>query len=108
MVMGFEIFLEYIGKENFSSLCDCILTDRGSEFSKPELFEKDTTGNKRCKVFYCDPMRSCQKARVEKEHTVLRYIVVKNKSFEDIGLLNQQDLNLVILYQEKNLMVNAH
>ncbi|HEL0728619.1 TPA: IS30 family transposase, partial [Streptococcus equi subsp. zooepidemicus] len=44
------------------------------------------------KLFFCDPNRSDQKARIEKNHTFLRDILPKGTSFDN---LTQDDINLV-------------
>lgn len=96
MVDGFHQFVSMIGLDNFYKVCDCILTDRGTEFSLPEQIEHDLDGIHYCKVFYCDPMCSHQKPNVEKEHVYLRYILPKEYSFEVLGLTSQSQLNKVI------------
>ena len=61
-----------------------ILTDRGSEFGDPESLEFDREGNARTKIFYCDPMRSNQKAGIENVHTMLRMIIPKGTVFTNL------------------------
>ena len=42
----------------YEKLFSLLLTDRGSEFEKPQLFEINiNTGEIRSKIFYCDPMQ---------------------------------------------------
>jgi len=49
----------------YRNLFSILLTDRGSEFAKPQQFEINTsTGEIRSKIFYCDPMQSSQKPHV--------------------------------------------
>ena len=38
-----------------------ILTDRGVEFGKPQDLETGIKGVERTSIYFCDPMRSCQK-----------------------------------------------
>ena len=38
----------------------------------------------RTSIFYCDPMRSCQKAGIENVHTMLRMILPKGTVFEGL------------------------
>lgn len=69
--------------EVFKRCFPVILTDNGSEFKKPESLELDTEGNKRTKIFYCNPMASYQKPHVEKNHEYIRYIIPKGISFNN-------------------------
>lgn len=96
MIKGFYMFVDYIGKTNFLKVCDCILTDRGTEFSKPDLIEFNENGEYNCKVFYCNPMCAYQKNKVEREHELIRYILPKGPSFKSLGLKRQSDLNIII------------
>ena len=61
-----------------------ILTDNGSEFKNPVLLEKNLAGSPRTKLFYCDPMSSWQKGRLEKNHEFIRYIIPKGRSFDSL------------------------
>ena len=80
-----------LGERLFKQLCPVILTDRGTEFTQALEMEKNG-----CKVFYCDPMASWQKPHVENNHRILRYIIIKEKSFKQLGLLSQKDLELTL------------
>ncbi|MCH4888897.1 hypothetical protein EZV73_14975 [Acidaminobacter sp. JC074] len=73
-----------LGTELFNSTFQIILTDNGSEFTMPEALESDCEGNKRTKVFYCDPLASYQKAHLEKNHEFIRYVFPKGTSFDNI------------------------
>ena len=68
----------------FSCLFENILTDRGVEFGRPNELEQITPEFSRTNIFYCDPMRSCQKAGIENVHTMLRMILPKGTIFEDL------------------------
>lgn len=70
--------------DEFAFLMPVILTDRGKEFEKPEELEKDPSGFPRTSIFYCDPMRSDQKAGIENVHTMLRMILPKGTVFENL------------------------
>ena len=50
----------------------------------------------RTRVFYCDPMRSNQKGSLENKHIELRYICPKQTDLYELGLTNQEKLNLVL------------
>lgn len=60
-------------------LMPVILTDNGSEFSDVSTIEN----NGEISLFFCDPMRSDQKWRIEKNHTLFRDICPKGTSFDD-------------------------
>lgn len=57
----FNKLTNILGLDTFKNIFACILTDNGSEFSKPNELETDENGTSRCKVFYCDARRSDQK-----------------------------------------------
>jgi IS30 family transposase len=78
--------------EAFAKIFPCILTDRGSEFKKWELFERDRTGQSRLNIFYCDPMQSSQKAQVENNHNFIRDIIPNGYPIEQ---LTHDELNLM-------------
>lgn len=69
-----------------------LLTDNGVEFSDVFSFEKDEHDAQETSIFFCDPMRSCQKPQVEKNHTLFRDIVPKGSSFDDF---TQETVNLI-------------
>ena len=75
---------EAIGDYTFKSSFPIILTDNGAEFQAPETLEKNALGNKRTKIFYCEPMASYQKPHVEKNHEYIRYVLPKGKSFDHL------------------------
>lgn len=68
----------------FSFLMPVILTDRGQEFGKPDDLEHGPDGTPRTSIFYCDPMRSNQKAGIENVHTMLRMILPKGTVFTNL------------------------
>jgi IS30 family transposase len=70
------------GAYEFQSLFPVILTDRGVEFGDPVHLETDPSGMQRTSIYYCDPMRSNQKAGIENVHTMLRMILPKGTVFE--------------------------
>lgn len=67
----------------FGDLIPVLLTDNGGEFANVFAFEYDLEGNKETHLFFCDPNRSYQKPKVEKNHTLFRDIVPKGSSFDD-------------------------
>ncbi|MBQ8663538.1 MAG: IS30 family transposase [Eubacterium sp.] len=81
-----------IGIKTFKKYFPVILTDNGSEFKNPWAIEQNEAGTHRTYVFYCDPYVSNQKARLEKNHEYIRYIIPKGRSMykytqEDISLM---------------------
>ncbi len=76
--------------KDFFQLFPVILTDNGREFARVDDIEMDVRGE--CKLFFCDPNRSDQKGRIEKNHTLIRDILPKGTSFDN---LTQEDINLV-------------
>ena len=76
--------------KDFSQLSPVILTDNGGEFARVDDIEMDVRGES--KLFFCDPNRSDQKGRIEKNHTLIRDILPKGTSFDN---LTQEDINLV-------------
>jgi len=84
---------EILGDENYKKLFSLILTDRGVEFEKHELFEINmVTGEIRSNIFYCDPMQSSQKPHVEGNHNYIRDIIPNGVSMDK---LTQQGLELM-------------
>ena len=87
----FESLWNTAGENLFIKLFEVLLTDNGSEFSNPSALEHDTFGKRRTHVFYCNPYASYQKPRVERNHELLRQILPKGTSFDD---LVQDDINV--------------
>lgn len=80
-------------KDDYQKLFSLLLTDRGSEFEKYELFEVNAeTGEIRSNIFYCDPQTPNQKPHVENNHNYVRDIIPNGKSLKN---LTQEDLNLM-------------
>jgi len=69
-------------EERFGNIFPLILTDNGGEFSNVNAIEDDDEGQRETLLFFCDPYRSCQKPKVEKNHTMFRDIVPKGTSFD--------------------------
>ena len=76
--------------KDFFQLFPVILTDNGGEFARVKDIEMDIRGE--IKLFFCDPNRSDQKGRIEKNHTLIRDILPKGTFFDN---LTQEDINLV-------------
>ena len=90
----FNDLQEKLGIEKFKELFIVILTDNGSEFSNPTEIEFDMkTGEKRTQIFYCHPSSPYEKGSCEVNHELLRRILPKGTSFDN---LSQEDINLVM------------
>lgn len=93
-VVGALDFIEsVIGYGKFKKLFGTILTDRGIEFCDFEAIERSASEpHRRCRVYYCDPMRSSQKGSCEKNHEFIRRIIPKGS---DLDALSQYDIATV-------------
>ncbi|MBW8144509.1 IS30 family transposase [Streptococcus pseudopneumoniae] len=80
----------YQADKDFFQLFPVILTNNGGEFARVDDIEMDVRGES--KLFFCDPNRSDQKGRIEKNHTLIQDILPKGTSFDN---LTQEDINLV-------------
>ena len=79
-----------LGFDCFRMLFPVILTDNGPEFSNPAALEVSPfRGQLKTKIFYCDPYSAYQKGHVENKHLILRRILEKRTSFDD---LEQSDM----------------
>lgn len=90
MLEGIIRIHDQLSEEEFKKYFQVILTDRGSEFTKADEIEK--LG---CRIFYCDPMQSGQKGKIEENHTMLRYICPKKADLAELGLRGQEDLDTI-------------
>lgn len=79
----FERLYWELGPEMFLRLFPVILTDNGSEFTNPAAIEFDAQGNRRTRIFYCDPSSPYQKPAVENNHEFIRRVVPKGHSFDN-------------------------
>lgn len=77
--------LEAYCEGEFGEVFGIILTDRGSEFLNYEGMEASIEeGHRRCRVFYCDPMKPAQKGACERNHVEYRKIVPKGTSIDSL------------------------
>lgn len=90
----FNHLQDILGINKFKELFVIILTDNGSEFSNPKEIEFDIkTGELRTQIFYCHPSSPFEKGACEVNHELLRRILPKGTSFDD---LTQNDINLIM------------
>ena len=85
-----KAFSEYDIK--FGDVMPLLLTDNGGEFANVSAFTEDLKGAAETDLFFCDPYRSSQKPKVEKNHTMFRDIVPKGESFDHFS---QETVNLI-------------
>lgn len=96
MVEGVDLLEEILGKDIFREEVAIIKTDRGSEFSDAEGFEKEENESRRTRIFYCDPMASGQKGSLENNHKEIRYICPKENDLKELGFNSQEKANLMV------------
>ena len=90
----FNMIEAKIGMEMFKKLFPLILTDNGSEFSNPiEIEFNMNSGELRTKIFYCELERTDQKGSCEVNHEMIRRILPKGTSFDN---LTQEDINKIM------------
>ena len=92
MASSFDRFQDLL-EDDYQKLFSLILTDRGTEFAKPELFEiNHETGEIRTNIFYCDPQTPSQKPHVENNHNFVREILPNGMSWTK---LTQEKVDLM-------------
>jgi transposase, IS30 family len=89
----FDYLKDTLGYDMFYDLFKCILTDNGSEFSNPDYIEDNGFESLKTHVFYCDPNRSDQKAKIEVCHEFIRRYIPKGNSFNKYS---QEQINEMI------------
>jgi len=100
----FDMLYSLLGHDDFTRIFPLCLVDNGSEYSNPSAIEQNSQGEKRTIFFYCDPNCSFQKGAVENNHSLLRRIIPKGKSFD--GLTQKQValmMNHINSYSRKSL-----
>ena len=92
MSSSLSYFQDILNNE-YSKLFSLILTDRGTEFAKPRLFEINSeTGELRTNMFYCDPQTPSQKPHVENNHNFVREILPNGMNWYH---LTQEKIDLI-------------
>lgn len=79
-----------LGTELFMEMFPAILTDNGSEFADIEGMERSVNDSsiKRTHIFFCEPNRSDEKGAAERNHRILRKILPKGSSLNEITQLD--------------------
>lgn len=90
---SFKMIYDSVGDSEFQKLFPVLLTDNGSEFSDPESIEKIESKEKITNIFYCHPYSSYEKPEVENNHELIRRVIPKGKSMNN---LTQKDINLLM------------
>ena len=86
-------YLQEILDNDYPKLFSLLLTDRGTEFEKSELFEINTeTGELRSNIFYCDAQQPSQKPHVENNHNFIREILPNGQNWRK---LTQEKVDLM-------------
>lgn len=86
-------FQDKLSDKEYNRLFSLLLTDRGTEFAKPQQLEINiNTGEIRSKIFYCDPQQSSQKPHVENNHNFIREILPNGQNWSG---LTQEKINLM-------------
>lgn len=84
VVETMDLIEENLGQELYNKIFGVILTDNGHEFLDIDGMEKSVYGGQRTKIFFCEPNMSIQKAHCETNHKLIRYILPKKTSFENL------------------------
>lgn len=85
--------LQDLLENDYSKLFSLVLTDRGTEFARPKLFEINMeTGELRTNIFYCDPQSPSQKPHVENNHNFVRDILPRGIDWHN---LTQEKVDLM-------------
>ena len=92
VIRVFDELTSLLGEKLFAKTFPVILTDNGSEFKNVERMEHTQDEISRTSIFYCDPQRSNQKARIERNHEYIKMIIPKGRSMyrlqdEDVRLM---------------------
>jgi IS30 family transposase len=87
-----RLYLE-LRPDRFADIFGLCLADNGSEFSNPKAIEFDKQGNRRARLYYCDPSSPFQKGSAEKNHQFIRCFFPKGK---DISAYSQSDISLMM------------
>ena len=87
-----RLYLE-LRPDRFTDIFELCLTDNGSEFSNPNAIEFDKQGNRRTRLYYCDPSSPFQKGSAERNHQFIRCFFPKGR---DISGYSQPDISLMM------------
>jgi IS30 family transposase len=101
----FDALDTVLDMEDFNKLFPVILTDNGSEFSNPKQIEyREKIPRRRTNIFYCDAGSPYQKGACEVNYELIRRILPKGTSFDE---LTQKDVSLSMSYISSYLKKKA-
>lgn len=86
VIQVFDALTEVLGQALFRRLFAVILTDNGVEFKNPNALEHTRTGLIRSHLFFCDPLASWQKPQVENNHRLIRRIIPKGITLNNLSV----------------------
>ena len=90
----FKYLQSFIPEEDYKRLFQVILTDNGHEFFDVNNIECiQSTGEYVNHLYFCEPLMSCQKGMIEKNHEFIRYVLPKGSSFKQI---DQEECDLIM------------
>ena len=93
MSKALDLIQDKLSDEEYQKIFSLLLTDRGTEFSKPIQFEVNIdTGEIRSKIFYCDAQMPSQKPHVENNHNLVREILPNGQNWTS---LTQEKVELI-------------
>lgn len=93
IIRVFNFIKSLLGDDLFKEIFECILTDNGKEFKDPlSIVTNDDTGEVLTELFYCEPRRSDQKGKCEKNHEHFRVFIPKGI---DITPYKDSDINYI-------------
>jgi len=109
VVNCFNSIRDFLGEDLFAEIFTVLLTDNDSAFRDPlTLTTSPISGEVLISLFYCDPRRSDQKAKCEKNHVHFRECFPKGIS---MNLLDKKALNFISNqinnYPRKSLNFNS-
>lgn len=118
VVRVFDELTELLGTSLFEKTFPAILTDNGPEFKDVMRMECTEDGEIRTRIFYCDPQKSNQKSRLERNHEYIRMIIPKGRSMyrlrkeetrlmcNHINSVARESLNNHTPFQAAELLIN--
>ena len=80
----FDFLYDELGAASYGRLFPVILTDNDSSFKDPMIFERENGNGEVTHIYYCDPMASWQKGRLEKNHEFIRISFQKAAAFQGL------------------------
>ena len=89
----FNTLYEGLGPDDFHRIFTLLLADNGSEFSNPAAIEFAPSGERRTRLFYCNPSAPYQKGSCERNHQFIRFFIPKGRELDPFS---QSDITLMM------------